>query len=568
MKYYGTESFVNMLSQDESDSLKKEIPVSCTITLNQRQLCDLEMILNSSMNPLHGFMSEGDYLSVLENMSLSNSLLWALPITLDVSKEQLDAFGEAKRVGLCDKEGFMLAVMDISSVWKADKEKEAVQIYASNDMSHPGVNYLFTHTKEYYIGGEITGIQLPMHYDFESLRHTPKALREEFKLLGWNNVVAFHTSKPMHRVHHEITTIAAKSLGANLLIHPVSGVGKPGDLAYYSRVHCYQAILKYYPKYLAMLSLVPQAMRMAGPREAIHNMIVRQNHGCSHFLVGPEHASPPGVRSGNKRFYDRYSSQKMTEEFQNQLDIQMYPAEELGYCVNRGSYMPCKKANTEKEVTQDYTEKDFNNALEHDEKVPLWYSYPEVIQELSKVRLSRKHKGLTLFFTGLSGSGKSTLAKLVYAHFIEQGDRPVTLLDGDVVRTNLSSELGFSKEHRDINVKRIGYVASEITKNRGVAICAPIAPYEIVRESIRESIEQYGAFIEIFVSTPLATCEGRDRKGMYAKARKGIIKNFTGISDPYEEPVNSEITIDTTGLTPVECAQKIMLYLFKEGYIA
>ncbi|MFK5892775.1 MAG: adenylyl-sulfate kinase, partial [Pseudomonadota bacterium] len=340
------------------------------------------------------------------------------------------------------------------------------------------------------------------------------------------------------------------------------------DMAYYNRVHCYQAIMQYYPKYLAMLSLVPQAMRMAGPREAIHNMIVRQNYGCSHFIVGPEHTSPPGVRSGSERFYERYSAQKLVAEFQNKLDIQMVPVEEMGYSETRRMYVPCKMVQEDKIETINYTEKDLNQALEHDQPVPDWYSYPEVIAELSKVRLSRKHKGLTLFFTGLSGSGKSTLAKLVYAKFIEQGDRPVTLLDGDVVRANLSSELTFSKEHRDINVKRIGYVASEITKNRGVAICAPIAPYESTRETVREMIEQYGAFIEIHVATPLETCEGRDRKGMYAKARKGIIKNFTGISDPYEGPVKPEIKIDTTGKTPVECAQKIMLYLFKEGYIA
>ena len=568
MKYYGKETFVNMLSQEEGEVLKKEISVSNTITLSQRQLCDLEMILSGALNPLSGFMGEDDYTSVLENMALSNTLLWALPITLDVSKAQLDAFADAKQVGLCDKEGFMLAVMEIKSIWKADKVKEALNIYSSQDLAHPGVNYLFNQVKEYYIGGEVRGIQLPTHYDFESLRHTPDALRNEFKLLGWNDVVAFHTSKPMHRVHHEITLQAAKTIGANLLISPVSGVGKPGDLAYYSRVHCYQAIMNYYPKHLAILSLVPQAMRMAGPREAIHNMIVRQNYGCTHFIVGPEHAAPPGVRSGSQRFYERYSAQAAIQGIENKLDIKMYPAQELGYSMGHGGYVPSASASEDKEDIQSYTEKDFNYALEHDQKVPLWYSYPEVIKELSKVRLSRKHKGLTLFFTGLSGSGKSTLAKLVYARFIEQGDRPVTLLDGDVVRTNLSSELGFSKEHRDINVKRIGYVASEITKNKGVAICAPIAPYENVRESVREMIENYGTFIEIFVSTPLETCEGRDRKGLYDKARKGIIKNFTGISDPYEAPVNPEIEVDTTGLTPVECAQKIMLYLFKEGYIA
>jgi len=567
MNYYGEKSIVKMLSEEAGEQLKKEISVNCTVTLTQRQLCDLEMILNGAMRPLKGFMKEQDYNSVLSNMTLENGLLWSLPIILDISQQQLELFGSETQIGLCDQEGFMLAVMEIESLWKVDKLEEAKKIYLTDDNDHPGVEYLLNEVQEYYIGGEVTGLQLPTHYDFESIRFTPEALRNEFKQSGWNKVVAFHTSKPMHRVHYEITTQAAKSIGANLLIHPLSGVGKPGDLAYYTRVHCYQAIMKHYPNYLAMLSLIPQAMRMAGPRETIHNMIVRQNYGCSHFIVGPEHASPPGVRSGNKRFYERYSAQKLVNEYKDKFEIQMLAVEELGYAEKKGHYISCKKARDEKIETLGYTEKDFNNALAHDESVPDWYSYPEVIKELSKVKLSRKKKGLTLFFTGLSGSGKSTLAKLVYAKFIEQGDRPVTLLDGDVVRTNLSSELSFSKEHRDINVKRIGYVASEITKNRGIAICAPIAPYENTRDTVRKLIEEYGAFIEIHVATPLEICEGRDRKGMYAKARKGIIKNFTGISDPYEEPINPAIKMDTTGTTPIECAQKIMLYLFKEGYI-
>lgn len=568
MKYYGEKFPIKMLSLDESEQLKKEISVECTITLTARQQCDLEMLLSGALNPLQGFMNESDYVSVLNNMTLQNGLLWSLPITLDISTEQLAGFKEATKIGLADQEGFMLAVMDIQSTWQIDKKVEAQKVYLTDSLQHPGVKYLFEEIKDIYIGGTVTGMQLPTHYDFESIRHTPQALRAEFKKMGWDKVVAFHTSKPMHKVHYDLTTSAAKSVGGNLLIQPLSGVGKPGDLAYYSRVHCYQAIMKHYPKYLAMLSLIPQAMRMAGPREALHNMIVRQNYGCSHFIIGPEQASPPGVRSGNQRFYERYSAQTLVEKFQDKLDIKMLPVEELGYSEQKGKYISCKESHANKIETHAYTEKDFNWALEHDEPIPDWYSFPEVITELSKVRLPRKLKGLTLFFTGLSGSGKSTLAKLVYAKFIEQGDRPVTLLDGDVVRNNLSSELTFSKPHRDINVRRIGYVSSEITKNRGVAICAPIAPYENMRAAVRNSIEEYGAFIEIHVATPIETCEGRDRKGMYAKARKGIIKQFTGISDPYEEPINPEIKIDTTGTTPVECAQKIMLYLFKEGYIA
>jgi len=346
----------------------------------------------------------------------------------------------------------------------------------------------------------------------------------------------------------------------------VAGVGKPGDLAYYSRFHCYQALLKYYPQYLATLSLIPIATRMAGPREAVHNMIIRQNYGCTHYIVGPEHAAPPGVRAGSKRFYERYSSQKLIEECQGELGIKMIPIEEMAYSSKRKSYFSLSQLD-ENEPTIDYDERKLNNALEHDEIVPEWYSFPEVLSELSRVKLSRKRKGFTLFFTGLSGSGKSTLAKLVYAKFIEQGGRPVTLLDGDVVRTHLSKELGFSKEHRDINVKRIGFVASEITKNRGIAICAPIAPYRDVRRQVRVMVEENGAFIEIHVATPLEECEKRDRKGLYDKARRGIVKNFTGISDPYDIPENPEIRIDTSNTTPTECAQEIMLYLFREGYL-
>ncbi len=567
MDYYGKKISSKKLSSDESENIKKTISVNCIVTLTQRQLCDLEMIMSGALNPLKGFMIEADYLSVLNNVTLENGLLWPMPITLDLSKEQIDGFKGETQIGLSDEEGFMLAVLNIESIWKVDKKLEAIKIYGTDNSKHPGVDYLFNKIKDYSVGGEVIELQLPTHYDFESIRHTPQALRKAFKKLGWDKVVAFHTSKPMHRVHYEITTQAAKSVGANLLIQPVSGVGKPGDMAYYSRVNCYQAIMRYYPKYLTMLSLIPQAMRMAGPREALHNMIVRQNYGCSHFIIGPEHASPPGVRSGAKRFYAHYSAQDFIKKYQDQLAIKMVVIEELGYAEQAGCFIACEDAQKNKIATRDYTEKDFNFALEHEKPVPDWYSYPEVIDELSKVILPRKQKGITLFFTGLSGSGKSTIAKLVYAKFIEQGGRPVTLLDGDVVRTNLSRELTFSKEHRDLNVKRIGYVASEITKNRGVAICAPIAPYEKTRQIVRNQIEEYGAFIEIFISTPLITCEARDRKGMYAKARKGIIKNFTGISDPYEEPINPEIEIDTTGSSPVECAQKIMLYLFKEGYI-
>ncbi|HEY9052147.1 MAG TPA: bifunctional sulfate adenylyltransferase/adenylylsulfate kinase [Gammaproteobacteria bacterium] len=564
---YGEESVNLILPENESQQIKNKVDGCPLVVLNQRQLCDLEMLLSGAYNPLSGFMNQADYESVLNQSTLANGLLWTIPVVLDISNQQLDTITNNKQIGLCDHEGFMLAIMDIESIWPVNKDNEADIIYGTRDQEHPGVRYLYNEVKDNYIGGRVKGIQLPIHYDFESLRNTPADLHEAFRKKGWNKVMAFHTSKPMHRVHHEITTRAAKSVGANILIHPVAGVSKPGDMAYYSRVHCYQAIQHYYPNNMAMVSLLPLAMRMAGPREAVLNMIIRQNYGCSHFLVGPEHASPPGLREGGKRFYERYSAQKLVGQYQDKLDIQMVPIQELGYSKNNRAFVNCKDVQDRSDI-ETYNENNLNDDLEHDRVIPDWYSFPEVIEELGKIRLSRKRKGFTLFFTGLSGSGKSTLAKLAYARFIEQGGgRPVTLLDGDVVRQNLSSELGFSKEHRDLNVKRIGFVASEITKNRGIAICAPIAPYREIRRQVRELIEQHGAFIEIHVATPLEVCEQRDRKGLYAKARKGLVKNFTGISDPYDIPEAPEIRIDTSSMSPTEAAQEIMLYLFREGYL-
>jgi sulfate adenylyltransferase len=555
-----------LVAPAHAEALKRESAHYPLLMLNQRQLCDLELLMSGALTPLQGFMNQQDYISVVNNQRLAGGQLWTIPITLDVSKAWLESLKDQQRIGLCDKEGFMLAVMDIESVWQADKQTEALQVYGTQDADHPGVSYVFNQTESYYIGGKVQGIQLPIHYDFESLRNTPERLRTIFQQKGWNKILGFHTSKPMHRVQHDITCMAACSVDASLLIHPVAGVSKPGDLAYYSRVHCYQAIQHYFPQVNVMLSLLPIAMRMAGPREAIHNMIVRQNYGCTHFLVGPEHASPPGLRSGAKRFYERYAAQKRVEQVQDQLAIQMVSVPEMGYSKSAHCYVPCSTLVNASDL-ETYNEKNLDNALEHDQPVPDWYSYPEVIAELAKIKLSRRHKGFVLFFTGLSGSGKSTLAKLMYAFFIERGGRPVSLLDGDVVRTHLSSELGFSKEHRDLNVKRIGYVASEIAKNRGIAICAPIAPYKDIRRQVRDMIESVGAFIEIHVATPLEICEQRDRKGLYAKARKGLIKNFTGISDPYEIPEHAEIRIDTSTLSPSDAAARIQDFLRREKYI-
>ena len=558
----------NLLVEPElAERLKNESGDFHSITLSQRQVCDLELILNGGYSPLRGFMTREEYESVLDNMHLPDGTLWPIPITLDVPSAVAEKMVAGDRVALRDGEGFMLAVLTVEDTWPLDKQSEADAVYGTNSTDHPGVRYLHEQVQDCCVGGAIEGIQLPGHGDFETLRDTPEELRHLFDKLGWRNVVAFNTSKPMHRLHREITLQAAKKAEAHILLHPAVGMTKPGDLHYYARVHCYEAIRRHYPHNLAMLSLLPAAVRMAGPREALLNAIIRQNYGCSHIIVGPDHAAPPDVRENGPRFYPSYAAQKMVEEYQKELQIRMIPIREMGYVASRARFVPVDEIERDGLECRNFSEKDLYYHLAHNLEVPEWFSYPDVLKALRKVYPPRGKQGITLFFTGLSGSGKSTIARIIYAKFIEDGNRPVTLLDGDVVRQNLSSELGFSRDHRNINVRRIGYVASEITKNGGVAICAPIAPYTAMRREVRDNIEQYGAFIEIHVATPLEVCESRDRKGLYAKARQGIIPEFTGISDPYDEPVHPEVRIDTTNITPMQAAQEVILYLLREGYL-
>jgi len=557
-----------LLEENEAEALKIESESYPAITLSQRQQCDLEMLLNGSLSPLTGFMTEDTYNAVIENTRLTDGTLWPIPYYLDITEEEAADLEVGTHLALRDTEGFMPAVLTVESIWRPDKAKEAEAIYGTQDVRHPGVEYLMNAVNSVYIGGSIKGVQLPFHYDFETLRDTPEELRQHFDKLGWRNIVAFHTSKPMHRVHQEMTMRAAKEANAHILIHPVVGMSKPGDIHYYSRVHCYQAIRKYYPKSLVGLSLLPMAMRMAGPREALMNAIIRQNYGCTHYILGTEHAAPPNVRDdGSERFYPSGAAQDYVDTFKDEIQIKIIPIEELCYDEERGKFVSKNTAEEGHCSSQSFSNKRVLDSILRSEDIPSWVTYPEVIAEIKKAYPPRKEQGFTLFFTGLSGSGKSTLAKIIYAKFIEEGNRPVTLLDGDVVRYNLSSELGFSRKDRFINVNRIGFVASEITKNKGVAICAPIAPYTAMRRAVRANIEQYGAFIEIHVATSLEECEKRDRKGLYAKARKGIIPEFTGISDPYEEPEKPEIRIDTENVTPIQAAQDIYLYLVREGYI-
>lgn len=533
--------------------------------LTARQLCDLELLLNGGFSPLRGFMSRADYESTCSRGRLADGKLWPVPIVLDVQEKFTHSIGPGKTVALRDPEGVMLAALHIEEVWQPDRLAEAEAIYGTTSCNHPGVEYLLKQTHSWYVGGKLEGVQLPAHYDFSALRLTPSELRAEFTRLGWQRIVAFQTRNPMHRAHQELTLRAAKQVDANLLIQPSVGMTKPGDLEYYLRVRCYQTLLSKYPKGTVKLALLPLAMRMAGPREALWHAIIRKNYGCSHLILGRDHAGPGNDEYG-KPFYQPYAAQELLVAHQQELGITAVPFNTMVYLEGQDTYVQ------EGEVpagarTVNISGTELRRRLAEGRELPTWFTFEEVARELQRSYPPRHRQGFTVFFTGLSGSGKSTIANVLRAKFLEMGGRPVTLLDGDLVRKHLSSELGFSKEHRDINIRRIGFVASEITKNCGIAICAPIAPYDSIRKEVRAMIQPHGGFVLVHLSTDLATCEARDRKGLYAKARAGLVQQFTGISDPYEVPDDAEAVIDTSDLSAEEAAQQILLFLNRQGYI-
>ncbi len=558
---------INLLVKPERASeLKGQSREWPSWDLTPRQVCDLELLLSGGFSPLQGFMTRADYEGVCQGMKLASGVLWPMPITLDVT----EAFAKTltpgtSKVALRDAEGVMLAVLHVEEVWQADRKAEADSVFKSTSNVHPGVQYLMNQANPWYVGGRLEGLQMPSHYDFRNLRLTPADVRTEFARLGWTRVVAFQTRNPMHRAHVELTFRAAKQVEANLLIHPSVGMTKPGDVDYFTRVRCYQLLLSKYPPGSVKLSLLPLAMRMGGPREAIWHALIRKNHGCTHMIVGRDHAGP-GKDSDGKPFYGPYEAQELFKKHEKDIGVEMVPFNMMVYLENEDKYYPADEVPKGAKVL-DLSGTDLRDRLNEGREIPAWFTYPEVVQELRRSYPPRAKQGVTIFFTGLSGSGKSTIANALLTKFLETGGRPVTLLDGDHVRKNLSSELGFSKEHRDINIRRIGYVASEITKNGGVAICAPIAPYDATRKYVRGLIEAFGGFILVHVATTVEECERRDRKGLYAKARAGILKEFTGISDPYEVPADAEVVINTEKLSPDEAAQHIILHLEREGFI-
>ena len=534
--------------------------------LNDRQLCDCQMILDGSFYPLNRFMTEHDYNHVIEKMRLESGELFPLPIVLDVNEKFSQNLLLNEKIILRNKEGFVIAKMIVESIWKPNLEKEAELVYGTVDPLHPGVNFLFQSNNKVYLGGAIEKISMPNYYDYTHYRMSPNDLKIIFKKMGWEKIVAFQTRNPMHRAHVEMTLRAMDQLDANLLIHPVVGVTKSGDINHYTRVRCYEHVLKKYPKNTVLLSLLPLAMRMGGPREALLHAIIRRNFGCSHFIIGRDHAGP-GLDNNGVPFYDPYAAQELVKQFENEVGILVVPFQFMVYVPSKRKYISIDSLDDNiKYETISGTQ--LREKIDNGEDIPKWFSYPEVTSELIKSKRSVNKKGLTIFFTGLSGSGKSTLANGLLMKLLEKCNRPVTLLDGDVVRTHLSSELGFSKEHRSLNVQRIGFVASEITKHGGIAICAPIAPYQSDRKINKESISKYGGYIEVFVSTSLEKCEERDSKGLYELARLGKLKKFTGVSDPYEKPKNPDFTINSDGSrTPVSLVNELVKKIYDMGYL-
>lgn len=566
IKPHGKKLFNGYCDNIETTQIKNQAINFQSWTLTDRQLCDLELILNGAFSPLDGFMNQEDYNSVLENNRLVDHTVWSIPIVLDVNSDLAEKVIPNDKLALRDKEGYLIAVIQLSDKWDYDKELEAKKVYGTTDINHTGVRYLFENGGDVCLGGKVIGIERPHYHDFLNDRLDPTETRKYFKDNGWDKVVAFQTRNPMHRAHKEIMQRAAEEIGGKALLHPVVGMTKQGDVDYFTRVRCYQKIIDKFPENSTLLGLLPLSMRMAGPREALWHAIIRKNYGCTHFIIGRDHAGPGNDKDG-KPFYGPYEAQELVQSFENELDIKMVMFKMVGYHKIQKKYVSLDDPNVDKKDIMFISGTQLRDKLNSGEDIPDWFTYKDITDELRKTYPSKLNRGFTIFFTGLSGSGKSTIAKSLYSKLMEVGSRPVTLLDGDIVRTHLSSELGFSKEHRNLNIRRIGYVASEITKNRGAAICAPIAPYEESRNYVKEIISQYGQYILVHVSTSLDVCQERDTKGLYKKAKEGLIKGLTGVDDPYEAPKDADLVIDTDGISVSDAVRDIVNHLKNNNLI-
>ncbi|KAL7621222.1 Sulfate adenylyltransferase [Parahypoxylon ruwenzoriense] len=538
------------------------------ITLTERQLCDLELILNGGFSPLEGFMNEADYNGVVKDNRLADGILFSMPITLDLSGETIKELGlkSGVRVTLRDlRDDRSLAILTVDDIYKPDKIREAKEVFGSDDETHPAVRYLFRTAAEFYVGGKVEAVNRLQHYDFVDLRYTPAELRLHFDKLGWSRVVAFQTRNPMHRAHRELTVRAARSHYANVLIHPVVGLTKPGDIDHFTRVRVYKALLPRYPNGMAVLGLLPLAMRMGGPREAIWHAIIRKNHGATHFIVGRDHAGP-GKNSQGVDFYGPYDAQYAVEKYRDELGIEVVPFQMMTYLPDKDEYAPVDQIPKDAR-TLNISGTELRSRLRSGRDIPEWFSYPEVVKVLRESHPPRAAQGFTVFLTGYTNSGKDQIARALQVTLNQQGGRSVSMLLGETVRHELSSELGFSREDRSKNIARIAFVAGELTRSGAAVIAAPIAPFDQDRAAAKEAVEKYGDFYLVHVATPLEYCEKTDKRGIYAKARAGEIKGFTGVDDPYEAPSKPDLVVDCETQTVRSIVHQIVLMLESRGLL-
>jgi sulfate adenylyltransferase len=533
-----------------------------SIQLFDRAVCDLELLAVGAFSPLDRFLGRADYEAVLNDMRLADGTLFPIPVTLPV--EPVDALKLDTEVALRDAKNNLLATLRIEELYDWDRDAFGRQVLGTTDAKHP----LVAESRRWgpvNLSGKLTVLRLPPHHDFHALRLTPTETRARLAQLGRSNVVAFQTRNPLHRVHEELTKRAAAAVDGVLLLHPVVGMTKPGDVDHYTRVRTYQALARHhYDQDRILLSLLPLAMRMAGPREAVWHALIRRNYGASHFIVGRDHAGP-GNDSTGKPFYGPYDAQQLVEQHAEELGIGMIPFHELTYLPDEDRYEEISKVPAGVRTATISGTQVRDDYLNKGRQLPAWFTRPEVARILGEAYPPRLQQGACIWFTGLSGSGKSTTAEVLTALLLERG-KQVTVLDGDVVRTMLSKGLGFSREDRDLNIRRIGFVAAEVVRHGGLVIAAAVSPYRSTRDEARAAVGT-DRFVEVFVNTPLEECERRDVKGIYAQARRGEIKNFTGISDPYEPPLKPELVLRTAGATPDENARRILEYLVEQGLV-
>jgi len=562
---YGGKLVNLVVSEDEKRDLKERSIYLKSIQLSNRFVCDLEMLATGAFSPLDKFMGKNDYESVIETMRLKNGLVFPIPVYLPVDKDTLKDLKEGEWIALKDQYNTPLAIMRVEEVYLRDKEKEAKEVLKTIDPYHPLVPQIFL-WGDYAISGELKVFELPIYYDFPEYRLTPKEVRERLSKLGYKNVVAFQTRNPMHRVHEELTKRARDRINGALLISPAVGQTKEDDIDPSTRMRIYKVLYeKYYEKDKTLMAFIPLAMRMAGPREALWHGIIRRNYGANYFIVGRDHAGP-GKDSKGKPFYGPYEAQELFEKYQDEIGMKMIPFEELVYVPDLNDYVEKSVAEKNKYTYLSISGTQVRNEfVKNGKMLPEWFTREEIAKILLSTYKPKHLQGFCIWLTGLPCAGKSTIGKILKA-MLEARGRKITFLDGDVVRTHLSEGLGFSKEDRIKNILRVGFVASEIVKHDGVAICSLVSPYKMAREEIRNMFGEE-KFVEVYVNAPIEVCEERDVKGLYKKAKEGLIKGFTGIDDPYEPPDNPEIVLDTKSLSPQESAYKIVKYLEERGFL-